>query len=69
WGHGIDSVGELLDLGQEHGHVSKAGAYLALDGQNLGQGREKARAHLLEHADTLKRLVGLLRNEAAQNAA
>ncbi len=69
WGHGIDSVGELLDLGQEHGHISKSGAYLALDGQNLGQGREKARAHLLEHTETLKRLVGLVRSEPTEHAA
>jgi recombination protein RecA len=69
WGHGVDSVGELLDLGQEQGHISKSGAYLALDGQNLGQGREKARAHLLEHSETLKRLVGLVRSEPAEQAA
>ncbi len=69
WGTGIDSVGELLDLGQEKGVISKSGAYLSMQGENLGQGREKARGHLLENAEQLKKLLGQVKAEPIAVAA
>jgi recombination protein RecA len=47
WGVGIDAVSDLLDLATEAGVVEKSGAHFALDGSNIGHGREKARAALL----------------------
>ena len=60
WGEGVDRVGELLDLGLEKGIVKKSGSHLSLDGQALGQGRERARSFLLEHPATLKSLADRL---------
>jgi recombination protein RecA len=51
FGTGIDSLGDLLDLGSETGVISKSGAYYTLADESLGQGRERARATLLERAD------------------
>jgi recombination protein RecA len=48
WGTGVDKIGELIDLGIETGTLKKAGAFLSLDGENLGQGREKAREQILK---------------------
>lgn len=56
WGYGVDQLGELLDLAEAEGLVKRSGAYLALDGENLGQGRERARAHLLENPDKARSL-------------
>src|SRR5215208_2810203 len=42
YGVGVDRLGEVLDLGVERGVVEKSGAYFALDGERIGQGRERA---------------------------
>lgn len=68
WGQGIDSVGELLDLGQDQGLVSKAGSYLSMGGQNIGQGRERARTHLIENPEILQLLLGQVRGTATPPA-
>jgi recombination protein RecA len=49
YGTGIDALGELIDLGVEHGIVDKSGAWFSLDGERLGQGKEKSMAALREN--------------------
>jgi recombination protein RecA len=51
FGQGISKEGSLLDIGVEHGIVKKAGAWYTYEGEQLGQGREKAREFLKEHTD------------------
>ncbi|NMC71372.1 MAG: recombinase RecA [Myxococcales bacterium] len=58
YGTGIDALGELVDLGVEHGVLEKSGAWFSLDGERLGQGKEKATAALREN-ETLR--AGLAR--------
>ncbi|HEY8427556.1 MAG TPA: recombinase RecA [Sandaracinaceae bacterium] len=48
FGVGFDAVADLLDLATDRGIVTKNGAYYTYRGESLGQGREKARAFLLE---------------------
>ena len=48
-GHGPSATSELIDLGVEHGVVEKSGAWFSLDGERLGQGKEKAMAALREN--------------------
>lgn len=48
---GISAAGELLDLGAARGVVKKAGAWYTYEGQQLGQGKEKARIALLEQPE------------------
>ncbi len=43
WGHGIDSATDLLDFGIQLGVVEKNGSHLSFAGEQLGQGRERAR--------------------------
>jgi recombination protein RecA len=40
--------------------VSKTGAWYAYDGERLGQGRERAAAHLIEHPEVAGRLRAAL---------
>jgi recombination protein RecA len=47
YGSGIDAAGDLIDLAVSRDVLEKRGAYLALDGETLAQGREKAREQLL----------------------
>jgi recombination protein RecA len=51
YGTGISREGSLIDFGVEHGIVKKSGAWYTYDGDQLGQGKEKARDFLLTHAD------------------
>ena len=51
YGEGISKEGSLIDVGVEHGIVKKAGAWYTYEGEQLGQGREKARGFLKEHDD------------------
>jgi len=53
YGKGISYTGDVLDLAIEHGIVEKSGAWLSLDGERIGQGREKAKEFLEENKDTL----------------
>jgi recombination protein RecA len=51
WGHGISREGSLIDLGVEQGIVRKAGAWYTYDADQLGQGKENARAFLRDNPD------------------
>jgi recombination protein RecA len=48
WGTGIDTATDLLDYGIQLGVVEKNGAHLSFAGEQLGQGRERARDTLLK---------------------
>jgi recombination protein RecA len=67
YGKGISREGSLLDVGVELGVVKKAGAWYTYEGEQLGQGRENAKAFLadnpelmIELDDRVRRLVGLV---------
>jgi recombination protein RecA len=51
YGEGISREGGLIDMGVEHGFVRKAGAWYTYDGDQLGQGKENARAFLRDNPD------------------
>ena len=49
YGMGISRMGELLDIGVEHGILDKSGAWYAYGSERLGQGKENVRAFLMEN--------------------
>jgi recombination protein RecA len=51
YGKGISLEGELLDLGAHLGIVDKSGAWYSYNGERLGQGRENAKAFLVDHPE------------------
>ncbi len=51
FGKGISREGSLIDVAVEHDIVRKSGAWYTYDGDQLGQGREKAKAFLQENPD------------------
>jgi recombination protein RecA len=71
FGAGINQLGEMVDLGATHGLLEKSGAWYILDGERIGQGREKAMAFLGENpeiAESLReRLISAMKT--AQDAA
>lgn len=48
YGAGVDTVGELLDLGVGRGLVDKNGNHLSFAGSTLGNGRERSREALAQ---------------------
>jgi len=48
YGTGISREGSLLDVGVELGLIKKSGAWFTYEGEQLGQGREKAKEFLRE---------------------
>ncbi|MBM3988874.1 MAG: recombinase RecA [Planctomycetes bacterium] len=67
---GISYEGDLLDLGLLHGLILKSGTWMSFkhpkDGEvRLGQGREKARALLIDNPDLAKELERELRSKLA----
>lgn len=51
YGVGISREGSLIDLGVETGIVKKSGAWITYEGDQLGQGKENARAFLRDNPD------------------
>src|SRR5690606_17151596 len=51
YGKGVSREGSLIDLGVEAGFVRKAGAWYTYEGDQLGQGKEKAREFLRDNPD------------------
>ncbi|WP_029896216.1 recombinase RecA [Desulfohalovibrio reitneri] len=76
YGTGISRLGELLDLGVDHGVVDKAGAWYAYGDERLGQGKDNVRQMLAENPDLAARIegellahLGMAEDEPAEAAA
>jgi recombination protein RecA len=66
YGIGFDAVGDLLDLATTHEIIEKNGSYYSFAGQSLGQGREKARAQLVENVALRERVWAQVREVSAK---
>ena len=60
YGQGISRAGEVLDLGVTLGLVEKSGSHYVLDGERIGQGRERAVDWLRERPSVLEALANKL---------
>jgi len=56
WGHGIDAASDLLELGIARGVVEKSGHHLSWSGEQLGQGKERARELLRSQPELMAKL-------------
>ena len=51
YGQGISRMGELIDMGVEHGIIEKSGSWFAYGSEKLGQGKENVRQLLQNNPD------------------
>ena len=51
YGEGISRESSIIDLGVEYGFIKKSGSWFTYEGDQLGQGKEKARNFLKENTD------------------
>jgi recombination protein RecA len=56
YNEGISKTGSILDLGLEQKILEKKGAWIAFEGNLIGQGREAAKQHLAEHPDVAEKI-------------
>jgi recombination protein RecA len=62
YGEGINSLGELIDLGVTHKMVEKAGAWYSYGSERIGQGKANSIAYLKEHKKMANELDKRLRD-------
>ncbi len=65
YGTGISREGSLLDVGVELGLVKKSGAWFTYEGEQLGQGREKAKEFLRETPELMIEINERIRAQMA----
>jgi recombination protein RecA len=53
---GISKIGSLLDLGLEHKILEKKGAWIAYEGNLVGQGRDAAKLALKEKPELAQKI-------------
>ena len=58
---GISREGDVIDLAVLHKVVEKAGSWLSYKGDRLGQGRDRAKALLMENPDLMKKMEADIR--------
>jgi recombination protein RecA len=56
YGKGVNSCGELVDVGADLGVLRRSGSWFAYGDERIGQGRDKAIAYLDEHPEVRERL-------------
>ncbi len=56
FGTGISTAGCLIDLGIENNVVTKSGSFFSYGDERLGQGRNNAKAFLVEHPELAKEI-------------
>jgi recombination protein RecA len=68
YGVGVDRAAEALDLAVERGLVERSGTHFSLDGERIGNGRERAAEWLRGDAAAFERLVARLREPQPEGA-
>ena len=63
YGRGICHLGEMIDLGVEHGLLNKAGAWYSYGDQRIGQGKDSVRQYLTDHPELAQQLDEVLREK------
>src|SRR5205807_5011728 len=63
YGKGISREGSLIDVGVDLGLVKKSGAWFTYEGEQLGQGRENAKAFLAENPEVMVEISERIRTQ------
>src|SRR5437868_8690471 len=70
YNHGINKEGNILDVGVGHSVVEKKGAWLQFKGELIGQGKDAARAALVEKPELTAQIIqAIMAKRAAAPAA
>lgn len=56
YGKGIDSIGEIIDIGVELDIIEKSGSWYSYNGERLAQGRENVKKNLNDNPSLTKEI-------------
>jgi recombination protein RecA len=63
YGKGISISGDILDLAVDLSIIEKSGAWFSFEGDRFAQGREKAKEHLENTPETMKKIEAMVREK------
>ncbi len=69
YGKGISREGSMLDVGTDLGLIKKSGAWYTYEGEQLGQGRENAKAFLVDNAEIMVEISERIRQQLGIGAS
>jgi len=69
YGEGISRMGEVIDLGVQHGIVDKAGSWYSYGEDRIGQGKENVREFLRKHPEMAEEIEGRIRSKLLPSKA
>ncbi|QIK37748.1 recombinase RecA [Caldichromatium japonicum] len=69
YGQGISREGEIIDLGVAAGVIEKSGAWYSYEGNRIAQGKDSARAFLVEHPEIARAIESRIRERMLPQAA
>ncbi|NJK41271.1 MAG: recombinase RecA [Acaryochloridaceae cyanobacterium SU_2_1] len=69
FGHGISSLGCLLDMAEETSVIIRKGAWYSYADSNIGQGRDNTLQYLAEHPELTEHIEGEVRQKLALDPA
>ena len=69
YGEGISRMGEIIDLGVQHGIVDKAGSWYSYGDDRIGQGKENVREFLKKHPEMAEEIEGRIRSKVLPSKA
>jgi recombination protein RecA len=65
YGEGISKVGEIIDLGVDHGLIKKSGSWFSYGETRLGQGRDAVKELLLDNPELMEELEIKIKDKIA----
>ena len=66
YGKGISKEGNILDIAVNLEIIEKSGSWFSYNGERIGQGRENAKAYLIENPKIAEEIETKIRNNYAQ---
>jgi len=69
YGEGISRMGEIIDLGVQHGIVDKAGSWYSYGDDRIGQGKENVREFLKSHPEMAEEIESRIRTKLLPSKA
>jgi recombination protein RecA len=67
YAQGISWEGSVLEAALLHGLIQKRGSWLSCDGEQLGQGSEAVRLHLVENPEMVATLIAGIKEKLAES--
>lgn len=67
YGEGISRVGEIIDLGVEHGVIKKSGSWFSYGETKLGQGRDAVKTLLQDNQELMEELSAIIAEKVKES--